>query len=235
MDASNILFRCSSLGYIMTNDRSGKQMGETCKNHLVDKFISVKYGRKTDIQTKYTNKGLMVEEDSLTLYSLYTKDFLLKNKQVFSNEFICGTPDVILADKVIDIKSSWDIFTFFRASHEKVNQRYYWQLMGYMALTGKKTATLAYCLINTPDCLIHDEKRRLMYKMNVIDDRNTLYEEACSELDKQMIYDDIPLEEKVNEIIVERDEDAIQAIYARVKECREYMDKNLFRIELVEA
>ncbi len=238
MNANEILFRCSSLGYIMTEPKTKSEtLSETAKTHCIDVFVSNKYGRSTDIENRYTKKGLMVEEDSITLFSSIKKKFYKKNEDHLSNGFIKGTPDlysgesVVMADVVIDVKSSWDIFTFFRnASPEKINKNYYWQLMGYMALTGASESILAYCLVNTPDTLIADEKRRLMWKMGVIDDTDSLYQKACKEIDRQCIYDDIPASERIIEISIKRDDAAIQRIYDRVIECRKYMNEKLFNV-----
>lgn len=221
---NDILFRCSSLGHIMTSSKTKEPLSETCKTHLVDKMISVKYGRNTDIQNRYTIKGNMVEEDSLTLYSRHKKKFFKKNTETLSNDFIVGTPDII-TDKIIDIKSSWDIYTFFRNKFGKINKMYYWQLQGYMALTGLEKATLAYCLIDTPDILINDEKRKLSYKMGIIDSSPD-YELACLELEKAMTFSDIPMDDRIIEINIERNEEDINSLYEKVKLCREYL-KNI--------
>ena len=206
-------------------------LSESCKTHLVDLFVSAKYGRNTDVVTRYTTKGLMVEEDSLTLYSRFKKEFYMKNELRLSNDFITGCPDIIIRDIVKDIKSSWDIYTFFRVHGKKLKQLYYWQMQGYMALTGAKYGVLAYCLIDTPDVLVQDEKRRLQYKMGVIDDQNKTFEAACEDLEKLMKYDDIPLHERVYEMPIERNDADIDRIYEQVKECRKYMNKNLFKIQ----
>ena len=96
-----------------------------------------------------------------------------------------------------------------------------------MALTDTKKATLAYCLINTPDILINDEKRRLMYRMGVIDTSKD-FETACNEIDLAMTYDDIPINEKIIEIEILRNDEDIDKLYQKVKECREYMKQNYF-------
>lgn len=240
MPASKIKFRASSTGYLMVEPKSKNELiSETTKTHLVDVFVSNKYGRNTDIHTRYTTKGLMVEEDSITLYSRFKKCFYLKNDQHLENDFIKGTPDLFVgesiskAEIIIDVKSSWDIFTFFRATQEKLNKQYYWQLQSYMALTGAKNAILAYCLVNTPDTLINDEKRKLLWKMNAGTEDNELYQEACVELERLMTYDDIPLEERVFEIVIERNDADIERLYQRVAQCREYMNENLFKESLV--
>jgi hypothetical protein len=229
-NANNILFRCSSLGKLMTEPRSKTEtLSETCKKYLVEVFINYKYGRKNDIMNRYIAKGLMVEEDSLTLYSQYKNTIFFKNKERFSNEFITGLPDLTLDDSVVDIKSSWDIFTFFSNNNaDKINKDYYWQLQGYMELCDKPKARLAYCLINTPDVLVQDQKKKLHWQMGLIDDSNDFLE-GCEEIDRLAVYDDIPLEEKVIEIDVKRNPAEIEKLNVRVAECRDYMNNFLFK------
>jgi hypothetical protein len=230
MNFSTILFRCSSLGHIMTESRSKSDpLGETCKTHLIDVYVQNKYGRQTDITNKYIEKGLQVEEDSITLYSRVKKNFFKKNELHLHNEFIKGTPDLFTgleihgADSIIDIKSSWDIYTFFRVHTKDLNKMYYWQLQGYMALSGAKSAKLVYCLVNTPETFLLDEKRKLFYRMNAGTEENPDYVKACEELEKAMSFDDIPMSERVIEFEIARNDADIEALYKRVIECRKYL------------
>ena len=235
-NADQIKFRCSSLGHLMTEPRSKSEaISETTKTHLIDVYVSEVYGRKTEIFNKYISKGNQVEEDSITLFSRVNKEFFTKNEKHLSNDYIKGTPDLFQgasidnADKIIDIKSSWDIFTYFRTRGKDMNKMYYWQLMGYIALTGAQSATLAYCLVDTPDTLLNDEKRKLHWKMGLIDDNHPDFIEACEEIDKLGKYDDIPLKDRVYTIHVDRNESDINRIYQRVMEAREWMNNNLFK------
>ena len=146
-------FRCSQLGKIMTPPRAKKDLlSKTATDYLDEIIIAHKYGREKDIMNKYMQKGLMMEDASITLLSEVTEKFYGKNEQFYENEYIQGTPDVV-DDVVIDVKTSWDIFTF---SSAEVTRPYYWQLMGYMWLTGIHKAKLAYCLVNAPEELITD-------------------------------------------------------------------------------
>lgn len=235
-NADQIKFRCSSLGHLMTEPRSKSEaISETTKTHLIDVYVSEVYGRKTEIFNKYISKGNQVEEDSITLFSRVNKEFFTKNEKHLSNDYIKGTPDLFQgasidnADKIIDIKSSWDIFTYFRTRGKDMNKLYYWQLTGYMALTGAQSATLAYCLVDTPDTLLNDEKRKLHWKMGLIDDNHPDFIEACEEIDKLGKYGDIPLKDRVYTIHVERNESDINRIYQRVMEAREWMNNNLLK------
>lgn len=236
MNFNKTLFRCSSLGHLMTEpksaaDKKAGNLSEGAKTHLVDVYVSNKYNRNTDIQNKCISKGLMVEDDSITLYSRVKKTYFKKNEQSLSNAFIKGTPDMYTgleiseAETIIDVKSSWDIFTFFRVHTKGINQLYWYQLQGYMALTGAKSASLAYCLVDTPAQLIIDEKRKLMYKMGCATEESPEFIEACQELDKLMIYSDIPMNERIIEFKIDSDEEEIQNIYNRVAKAREFLNE----------
>lgn len=236
MRFDNTLFRCSSLGYLMTEprnaaDKKAGNLSETAKTHLIDVFVSNKYGRNTDIQNKYIQKGLLVEEDSITLYSRLTKTFYKKNEEPLTNEFIRGTPDLYIgqsineATHIIDIKSSFDIYTFFRNHNNDLSSQYWWQVQGYMDLTGAKTASVAYCLVDTPEVIINDEKRKLMWKMGCATSESEDFKQACDELDRLMTYADIPLNERLIEFFVERDDEQLEIMRSRVKKAREYLNQ----------
>jgi hypothetical protein len=203
MDFSKVTFRCSQLGRIMTppQEKAAKErgdLGQTCKTFLRQYYRELRYGRSKDVTTKYMEKGLMVEEDAITLYSRLKKRFYKKNDRRLTNEYITGEPDIYEgvdiehATHIPDLKASWDLFTFPFPS-DPVNKDYLYQIQGYCALTGAKSGSIAYCLIDTPETLIEDEKRKLFYKMNAGTTENRDYITACEELERNMRFDDIPL------------------------------------------
>ena len=225
---SDYKFHPSSLGNIMTESRTKEELGETAKAHLMECYVSKKYGRRKDVTNAYIEKGLVAEEDSLDLYTLVKDQLFIKNKETLSNSYFVGTPDIIVGESelVIDLKTSWDIFTFFSILHKPMNKNYYWQLQAYMDLIGAQKAKLVYCLVNTPFKLIEDQKRKLMWTMAVIDpDTDEAYQKACEMVDKNSIYDDIPMEERYIEFELDRDQEAIDKAHARVEFCRNFLNQ----------
>ena len=221
-----ILFRCSSLGAIMTEPRNKTEvLSETCKAYLQEVFIREKYGRKKDVSTKYMEKGTLVEEDGITLLSLFSNTFFKKNEENFKNDYISGTPDIILKDKIIDIKSSWDIFTFHKAKKDDINKAYDWQLQGYMALTGAKEAELAYVLTDTPEHILDVEKRSLAYKLGLGSDNDVKFKHFFDNIEKNGKYSDIIIEERIFVKKVERCDQKIAKIYQKVEFCRNFLKK----------
>ena len=222
MDWSNYKFHCSSLGALLTEPRSGPGLSETCKAHLLECWIKETYGREKDDTNKYVEKGNMVEEDSITLYSRVSRKLFNKNSETFENDFIVGTPDIITKDSVIDIKSSWTIYTFFTNIHKPLNKDYVWQINGYMALLGLNAGWLVYCLVNTPEVIVEQEKSRLRYKMGIIDpEANETYVQAAANIDLNSNFDDIPIDKRFMGFKVP--EMDMKKAYKRVKECREFL------------
>jgi len=225
MQVSDIKFRASRIGDLMSKSTTkGEAFGQVAKSYMTEIYIGKKYGRYKDIYSKYMEKGIEAEEDSITLLSKIDRWLYVKNEENLSNEFITGTPDIIIADFVDDVKTSWDIFTFFASKRDKLNKRYECQLQCYMWLTGKSRARLRYCLTNTPESIINDELRKLSYQIPV---ESAEFSRAEEKLRREMEFDDIPLSERVVTHIIDRDEKTINDIQERVILAREWIAENL--------
>jgi hypothetical protein len=224
-------FRPSSLGNLMANQQGKKdtksieELGETAKAELLELWINKKYGRYKNVTNQYMEKGTLVEEDSLDLYSLVTKTLYVKNKNTYENEFFKGTPDIVTDDCIIDIKSSWDIFTFYGNLVKPINKTYIYQLNAYMDLTGLKKAKLVYTLVNTPYHLLEDLKKKLRWKLGVIDeDSNPEYLKGVAEIEKNCIFDDIDIGKRYIEFEFDYDAELMEGVKKRVPIWREFIN-----------
>jgi len=212
--------RCSAIGRIMTSPRSkGEVLSQTTKSYIKELVLEHKYGIRKEINSRYLDKGNMVENESIELTEkVLDLDLIVKNEQYFEDDFICGTPDIIMGDTIIDTKSSWSAHTFPFFDEELPNKDYYYQLQGYMALTGATKGMVAYCLINTPEEIVLDEIRRTSWSRHELD----VTDETEAEVRQQHEFNHIPEVNRVKAYYIDRDEDVIKAIYDRVKECRTY-------------
>ena len=234
IDANKILFRCSSLGDIMKEPRSkSESISETAKTLCKAMIRELKYNRHKEIISKYMEKGTMVEPECIAMYSELRGFQMTKNETHFNNEFIKGTPDICLGDadketgeffieEVYDIKSSWDLFTLPFPS-DTLDKDYFFQLQGYLALTGGKKAKVVYCLANTPGIIITQEKNYLLKKLQGRENIEEIFPQLSEDLEKNMIFDDIPINERIIEFSIDRDENVINGIYDKVLKCREYI------------
>jgi hypothetical protein len=220
--------RASSVGYLMTEpqskaDKEAGLLSKTAQKHLLDVYIAEKYGRKKDIQTKQMKKGIEVEQDSIDLLSMYLKMPFSKNEQRFTNDYITGFPDIIDNDRIIDIKSSYDLWTFIGNIPDKLDSLYHWQMQSYMWLTGAKSAVIAYCLVNTPESIIEQEKYYMLKKMDVATEENPEYVKEAMKIEFNMSFDDISIDERVLMFNVSRNEDDILRIQQKVEKAREFL------------
>jgi hypothetical protein len=220
--------RASSVGYLMTEpvtkaDKEAGLLSKTAQKHLLEVYIAEKYGRKKDIQTKQMKKGVEVEQESIDLLSMYLKMPFNKNEQRFTNDFISGSPDIIDNERIIDIKSSYDLWTFIGNIPDKLDSLYYWQMQSYMWLTGTKSAVIAYCLVNTPENIIEQEKYYLLKKMDVATEENPEYVKEAMKIEFNMSFDDISINERILMFHVSRNEDDILRIQQKVEKAREFL------------
>jgi hypothetical protein len=208
----------------MTNPRTkGESLSQTAKSYLLELAIEEKYGIQKEFWSRYTDKGNQVENEAIKLVGeVLDVGFIYKNEENLTNEYVTGTPDVN-TDVLIDVKSSWDAFTFFdKVIEEELNNKdYYYQLQGYMWLTDKQEALLCYCLIDTPLQIVEDEIRREHWKQNLISESDDL--RAFVEAKHSYTHVD-PLK-RVKTHIIKRDEEVIEAIKTRIEECREYYNQ----------
>ena len=214
--------RCSALGKIMTNARSKSEvLSKTCKSYLQELAIEEMYGIKKEFSSRYTDKGIEVERESIDLVQDNCDfGFMYKNEEHFENDYLTGTPDVNTDNILLDVKSSYDATTFPWFEEEIPNKDYYYQLQGYMALTGKRKSVLAYCLVNTPFQIVEDEVRRAHWKEHLIDES----EELRADVEARHNFDHIPPEKRIKTFEVRYDKDVVKAIYERIEECRKYYE-----------
>jgi hypothetical protein len=139
--------RPSSLGKIMSKSKKPGELSQTCITYLKECYAE----DKEELSSKYLTKGILLEDEAIQFASkvLYGGIKAYKNEDIYANEWLVGTPDVILENSIIDTKCSWNRKTLLDSALE-LNTDYEWQLRGYMFLCNKEFATLFYYLGDTP-------------------------------------------------------------------------------------
>jgi hypothetical protein len=188
-----------------------------CRNWLKGQILN----RRRDISNKFTEKGNIMEDESIDFIAkMLNYGMLIKNEEYFNNNYIEGTPDILVgSDEVIDAKNSWSHETFPLLETTPTTNDYYWQGQGYLDLTNRTHFKLIYVLSDTPEHLIERQARQYCI--------NNGYEELDMEIYQRflddMTYDDIEDKYKIKSFYYERNDSDIQAIYKRVKLCRKYI------------
>lgn len=226
--------RCSAIGRIMTNSSTGntsKVLSKTTQSYC-DLWIKEQlYKRSHSFSNKYTEKGCIVEDESIDFIAEQLGlGFLIKNEQFFEDEYKTGTPDMLPPNLslVLDAKNSWNWETFPLLEEYIPTKDYWWQLQGYMDLTGRENAKLVYVLSDTPQNLIEREARRYCYNSGFEELDLDIYKD----FEKEMTYRDVPDSLRKKEFDIKRDNDAIQLINQRVVLCRQYIDGRLKQLNI---
>jgi len=209
-------------------------LSDTCIAYLMDEYAwregrRVRVSKEMDIE--YLQKGKLVEQDSIELLSFIENVPYKKNTERIYNDFLSGEPDIFAgesimsAEKVTDVKSIWDHPTFLCKLNTGVANGNTEQLQGYGDITGAKDLEVANCLVNMPTIQINDYKRRLLYKMEVATEENPEFKAAWEVMLRSMIFDNIPAHQRVHKIKIAPFTDfERQAVYDRVKVCREWLN-----------
>jgi len=165
--------RASASGTLLTNPKVKTELiSQSVKSYAQEWLKEHIYGFKKDVKSKYLDKGLSQENNAIDkAIEWLDLPFVIKNEKFFENEFFCGTPDLILEDLIIDIKCSWDCFTFPLFEKEIPTKDYYYQLQVYMELTGIKKAKLVYILLNNidNDNEVNYDNLELKYRIKTFD------------------------------------------------------------------
>ncbi len=221
-ESKEIKVRCSKLGDLFTNARTKKaqeagEISETSKTLVRDLWLANELGFKEPVATKQMIKGLTQEQDSMKLASSVLGGFRMRHAEQLENEYLTGTPDIVLEDYVEDIKTSWNIRTFMNAELSKQYER---QLQGYLMLTGKAKARLIYCLIPTSEDQVREDCKSFWFKYG---QDSPEYLEAERQLyHNNNIIAKIPEESRVKVFEIERDEAFADEVKARVENVREF-------------
>ena len=212
--------RCSAIGKIMSAPRNKSEvLSQTAKTYIHEMVLQDKYGIRKEFSSRYTDKGNEVENESINLVNeVLDVGFIYKNEEHYQNDWITGTPDVNTEQVLLDVKSSWDGSTFPFFETEIPTKDYYYQLQGYMWLTGKQQSMLCYCLVDTPVDMVASEVKRTHYLLNKIEEDI----ELTKEIESKHIFSHIPKNRRVKVFYVQKDEAVIERIKEQVELCREY-------------
>lgn len=203
-----------------------------CKSFLAGVYSFEKYGKYSvskETGSRQTEKGKECEEEALTLVSRLDKKLLIKNEVRIVDDYFSGHPDAFeggnIWDAAIihDVKCPWDAETFFSYNGKDLPASYYWQMQGYMGLTGAQQAEVHFCLIDTPARFVKDAVDKIMRNRAFISIESKEYLEAEQAMINNMTFTDIIKEERRIKFTVERNDEDIEKARNQVNRCRKYL------------
>lgn len=148
------------------------------------------------ISSKYMDKGIEVEDNLIDFMAAELGYGMAeKNREGASDEFMTGECDVNLHDCIVDVKASWNRKTLHQQVIDGIDKDYEYQLQGYCHLYNKPKGILFFGLMNTPETNFSNE----------------------------IIYEDMPPEQRWIAYEIKANNEVIEAIKQRVIKCREWL------------
>jgi len=188
--------RCSAIGKIMSNAKTKGELSQTCKTYLHEWYAN----EQEEIRSKYLDKGNIVENELIDFMAVKLGlGMAQKNLETKESEYMIGTCDVESDILIVDVKAAWNKKTLYDAALSEIDKDYEWQLRGYMALWDKQIGVVFHGLMDTPaECMWNDE---------------------------EVIYSNLPDDERWLAYKVDRDQELEQAIIDKVIQCRVYLEE----------
>jgi hypothetical protein len=142
----------SSLGKLMTTPKSkGENLSQGAKTYIRQVAKQDYFGYRVELDNKYINKGKDQEQDSIDLLNAVRFSNYKKNDVRLDDEYMTGECDILADDRVIDIKTSWNLETWPATPGEAHDNDYEWQGRAYLMLYEREIFELVFCLVTTKD------------------------------------------------------------------------------------
>lgn len=183
--------------------KADQSLPKTMQKELRKIYRAEKYKRNFLFTNKYVQKGILQEEESITLFQEYRNNVLgertyfTKNTERLENEWFSGEWDLPTLPEIkkhgigFDVKTSWSLDTF-PFLEDDLDTNYFWQNQVYMDLTGVEKWQTVYCLVNGTEHLVNNEKQKHFYALNMPNEEDELYNELMKkyrDIEKMMIFD----------------------------------------------
>lgn len=162
---SELLFRCSSIGKLMTEPKTQKEgpLSVGAKTYIRELVAQDIFSVEFEVSSKQMEKGIACEPESIGLLNRVRGLRLAKNTERKTNAWLTGECDIYDAERRRghDLKTSWSIATFPITTADCEDKLYFFQMQGYMDLWDADEWSVDYALVDTPERLIGYEPLQL--------------------------------------------------------------------------
>jgi hypothetical protein len=142
----------SSLGKLMTTPKSKTEnLSQGAKTYIRQVAKQDFFQYRVELDNKYINKGKDQEQDSIDLLNAVRFTNYKKNDVRIEDEYMTGECDILADDRVIDVKTSWNLETWPATPGEAHDNDYEWQGRAYLMLYEREIFELVFCMVTTKD------------------------------------------------------------------------------------
>ena len=159
----------SSLGKLMTTPKSKTEnLSQGAKTYIRQFAKQDFFGYRVELDNKYINKGKDQEQDSIDLLNSVRFANYKKNDVRIEDEYMTGECDILADDRVIDVKTSWNLETWPATPGEAHDNDYEWQGRAYLMLYEREIFELVFCLVTTKDELLNQWEQIDLHRVDHI-------------------------------------------------------------------
>lgn len=196
------------------------EFGASARQYIEDVWLWNEYGYDEPVLTNEILKGLLCEDEAIGVVTRQVDGpFRVKNEATFENEWFIGTPDIVGPDVVEDAKCSWTLKTFKRVQHPSA--LYYAQGQVYMDITDCDTFRLCHVLVDTPEEIVTEERKKFYFRFNC-DEENPYLQECYRAVDAMHAASRmIPEPKRIKVFTIPRDDIYLAKLRRRVEQARE--------------
>ena len=209
------------------------ELSETAKTEVENIWLMNEKGYYNELDNKYLTKGLLNEQEALSMVSELEGEFYIKNTErreilLFENDeieiWLTGEPDWVdeKIKRLKDTKCSWSVETFMNS---KLSSLYKNQLQGYGILFDVETLELHYCLTDCPDHLVENEIWKARNRYGILDPDDKMFAPIKEQIMRNLVYSNNPaytLEEMVKTYVLKKDPTFKERLIEKAKLVAEY-------------
>ena len=205
-------------------------LSKTAIKHLMKRYAWDRYNNKiaaTGTSRSPVAKGNQLEDEAIEMLSVFDKAKYKKITESRRNEYLLGCCDIFCSEqnKIIDVKTVWNINTFLPHLTDPLDKKYWYQMQGYLEVYNVPYGEVCYVLLNTPPHLIERERAKYTEKYVFGEIDRERYDEEMEKLDMAFSYDKIPAKRRIIRFVVDRYPEIMPVIYRRVERCRDWLNE----------
>lgn len=218
------------------DDTIAGTLNKGCLSYLLYIYQRRRYGNVYKLKTEVPaalqlRNGTVSEPNSVQLLSEYYQRPFYRDTRKVTNDFLRGQTDVINtpliedATEIVDVKSILSVSDFLKMVGAPVRKSDYYEMQGYLGITGIEDGMICYCLPDIPADIVQQQWDIMFREMCPDGIVTNNFETNWALAESSMRRDGISISERVISHRIKRDEKIISNIYEKVDICRAWLNE----------
>ncbi len=209
-------------------------IGRGAQMYMLFIYCLRKYGKPPKLFTAgyidpSCQNGIVKEPYSIELISRISGIQLYRNKLTLKNDYLTGiidawdSPNWEESKLVHEVKTTNNVCRFLLRKRYPLSKTNILQAQAYMALSDKDTCHIHFCLVDFPENVIEEQRQALFRYLCPDGNITERYLEEWDTMEGKFRFSNIPDKDRIFTCKVERDNDVIDKIYKKIRDCRSWI------------